>query len=708
MTTGRNLLARVRLAPLPILYAATLVLAACYCLLKWPIFRGDTDLWYYLSGGRYLFQHRSIAHATYFSFISPVRQWVNYSWLFQALVYTLYLFANYYGLIAFRALLYLGTCWCIGCYLFTSFRKRSNLFWPAFVLTLYALVLLPTHLTVRPQMVTYFFIATFLYILEFNRQRAFILPVLSILWCNIQGIDYPIVLLVTGAYTVEYFINRARPAIGLRKLETAFILPVALSMAAPYFTPFGDRLIGVAFRSLHHLALFVSELRPFSRDDVLSLHVTNLTPSYFTLVNVLLAASSLAFITALFSGSRRASWFFLWIGGAALLLRGRWYLTEAVLLNLPVVAAYPVLGWQWSPKRITRSVQAILLGVTLIMPFQYLSTLREQLGIPRRYPVSSRNLPVGVAMFLNHVKIGGFLLSFPDSSSYLRWMTEPRYKIFVDNVEYPYLFSDRDCYIAQNVFFHAEVLANVLLRYDPSFISVPLQFRQFRQLVRQFPEYVLVFVDDAEVLYVNRRKHSEIAEEYALTQFDPFEMGLDYMRTIREEDGRNALLAQLFKLRRIYPDGETINYLIGSLYGQMGDYENGLVYAGVVQRMFPGSPSGFWLAGNLLRGVKRSSEAIASYKSALGRLDASDAKSRMLFQKTIGSTYFEKGKYKEAYSAFRVGIDVTSPDVTREDLYRFLASAIFSHHTEYANQIAGFLASYHPVIRGATDLPPEN
>lgn len=95
---------------LPLDYLLLLCFLSFGYLLAWPIMKTDTDIWYHLCGGRYLYEHHALPQTTYFSFISsPARPWVDYYWWFQAAAYQLYSWFGYYGLIALRALLHKAT-----------------------------------------------------------------------------------------------------------------------------------------------------------------------------------------------------------------------------------------------------------------------------------------------------------------------------------------------------------------------------------------------------------------------------------------------------------------------------------------------------------------------------------------------------------------------------------------------------------------------
>ena len=76
-------------------------------LAAWPILVQDTDIWYHLNSGRYLWTHLALPHDSFFSFVNPPRPLVDYYWLFQATVYGLFSQFGYYGLIALRAALLL-------------------------------------------------------------------------------------------------------------------------------------------------------------------------------------------------------------------------------------------------------------------------------------------------------------------------------------------------------------------------------------------------------------------------------------------------------------------------------------------------------------------------------------------------------------------------------------------------------------------------
>ncbi len=86
-------------------YQVLVLLSFIIYFFSMPIKMGDTDMWYHLNGGRYFWEHMTIPNTSFFSFIDPPREWINYFWGFQALIFKIYENVDYFGLLLLRALL---------------------------------------------------------------------------------------------------------------------------------------------------------------------------------------------------------------------------------------------------------------------------------------------------------------------------------------------------------------------------------------------------------------------------------------------------------------------------------------------------------------------------------------------------------------------------------------------------------------------------
>jgi len=215
---------------------------------------------------------------------------------------------------------------------------------------------------------------------------------------------------------------------------------------------------------------------------------------------------------------------------------------------------------------------------------------------------------------LNHFKVGGRVLNYPNSGGYLRWRSSPAYQIFM-NLEVPFLFPDEDFAMADRVFFTREGLAQGLRRFRPSFITVPFKLVDFRHRISEYSEYVPVFVDDAEVLYVNAQHHPTIASQYVLG-CDPFDLAFNPHRVLSMANPQE-LLATLQQMLAIDGGSEVTQYAAGLLDLQVGATEEALRHAQAAIVCAPRQPRDHWLQADVLARQGARAEALAAYRAGL-------------------------------------------------------------------------------------------
>ena len=301
-------------------YAVAVLFLVGFYFLRWPIVAGDTDLWYHLSGGRYFFQHHALPDSSFFSFLRPQRTYVDYYWLFQALAYWIYRSFGYPGLIALRAALFLSTVSLIGLYLFRYGRRYQSPIILVLFFAAFSLLLLRRSTVLRPHLFTNLMIPLFLLLLEEGSWRKLIwLPLLGILWMNLHGIAYPVMLLIVGVYTFDRLWQSRRDTQGKsKKLWSSAALLIAM-VGVVFCTPHGPALLAVPWRSTRAASLYIDELRPLSFQDLTSVSVSGLVLSYPTLFNLLLLAAVAALILALRSRTCRLPPIVLFAAGCYLL-----------------------------------------------------------------------------------------------------------------------------------------------------------------------------------------------------------------------------------------------------------------------------------------------------------------------------------------------------------------------------------------------------
>ncbi len=523
-------------------------------------------MWYHLNGGRYFFETGSVARTSFFSFIAPQRLWVNYYWLFQVLVYQLFSWFGYMGLIFFRTLLSCATLLMLFFYLYKDQKDRDVLLYYTLLFVFYVLLFLPRSLPVRPHLFSYLLIVIFLYVLEFSvsdtnlystgrpslrpgttgRQRGapptrgypgvprgtsrrvtstpasgypegirlktnwyrgrWLLPPLAALWSNLHGVEYPVMLLVLGAYFVEFVWEQIKETDTPR--DKTYVYPgiLVFSAAAVLCTPHGIRLLAVPFKSIAQVSPFIYELKPLSIYDFIS---------FF---GILFLLAGFVAIAALKKKRMRVSHLILFLGGLALLPEAKRFVNEYALLVLPLLRAYiPIIPA--APRAKALKLVAIVLSVVFMaMPFFFMHSFFSH---PPRYPVSARELPEGVSLFLKRVNATGSILNYPNTGGYLEWELYPGCKIFMD-MQVPFLFTAEDFETARGAYTDQRVLREVITRYRPVFITTPIEMAGFRALIADHPQYRLIFFDDAEVLYVDGSQEPALAEQYEIKSHRPF------------------------------------------------------------------------------------------------------------------------------------------------------------------------------------------
>jgi hypothetical protein len=585
-------------------FCLCLLAAALYHLAIWPIAGTDTDLWYHLNGGRYFCETGSVSRTSFFSFIIPERPWTNYYWLFQVVLFRIFLWSGYTGLIFFRTLLFCATLLTLLFYLCRGKKEGDALLYSSILFVFYVLLFLPRSLPVRPHLFSYLFIVIFLYILEFKPRGArWLLPPLAALWSNLHGVEYPVMLLVLGGYFLEFVRHQMKKHRNTPGSET-YVYPflLVLSAGAILFTPHGFKLLKVPFTSIAHISPFVYELRPLSLYDFIS---------FF---GVLFFLAGLVAVHSIRHGKMRISHLFLFLGGIILLLKGKRFVNEYALLALPLLSGHIPAIAAPPRARVLKPIATALSVVFMAMPFFFMHYF---FSLPPRYPVSARELPEGVTLFLKRANGTGSILNHPNTGGYLEWELYPRHKIFMD-MQVPFLFTEGDFKTVRGAYADPRTLREVIGRYKPIFITAPIEMEGFKALIADHPQYRPIFFDDAEVLYVDGSREPVLASQYEMRSIDPFSL---HSEPVRGGPLDLQVLEELLRLRKVYPAGGVVNAAIVLIYQRQSWYREAIPYAESIISTYPESHLGYKLKADLLLQLRAREEARGLYKKARDRSD---------------------------------------------------------------------------------------
>ncbi|MBI3996410.1 MAG: hypothetical protein HY352_02000 [Candidatus Omnitrophica bacterium] len=659
-----------------LLPVAAFILINLVFYLAWPIIAGDTDLWYHLTAGRYIAQHHAIPHESFFSFLQPPRQYIDYYWFFQVLVYHLHAWWGYPGLLGLRALLYIVTLLIVARMLSTRQSSLSARLYSVAVFMVVAVILQYRFMIVRPHMVSYLCVAAFILILEYYPRWAIYLPLLGLLWMNAHGIVYPVMGLICMAYLIEYVVRRATATLPAAWSARSFLLPLFLCLATVYATPFGARLPNEALIPTDHAAQYIVELTPYSLTQLGTFQFPALLPTQDTLVNLVFLVAFGSALAAAVRGRLRISHAILLLGGAAIMFKHGRFANEFVLLALPILTTHPLVPDEASRPASSPLLVSMLLVLLLAVP---LFITRQLFGDRGRYPLSSQKLPTGVVTFLRTVNTGGSILNHPNAGGYFEWMLLPRYRIYAD-LQAPFLFGDEDIFTAIQTFKNGEVLRKVVAAYHPAFITVPAGQTQFPTLIEPMPQYQKVFFDDEEVLYVDRAQHPEIAARYGLSALDPFQITENdipgYVNAAIRDGKKDGMRGELTRMLDVAPDVRMLNELAGALDKIDGAFAQALPHAQRIIEAYPEFPEGYASKADALREMGRPAEALVFYRKALVR--ANPAIQRKIYR-AMGWTYRLLEQPEAAYQAFARSVKpFASEEIAYDDLYWLGSTALLT------------------------------
>jgi hypothetical protein len=655
-----------------------------YFFLTWPIVAFDADLWTHLNWGRRFFEIGGVPAENFYSFISDPRQTVNYTWLFQVLIFKVFSLSGYQGLIALRTLLGLGTITL----LYLHLRKNQTGMWLAVLLVFYLLVFADRSSDIRPYNFSFFFIALFLYIIEYHPRKCFILPLVAVVWFNLHGIEYPVLVLMVVAFVVEDFLTgwkEKRPLQGEKLWRSVCLVA---SMGAIFATPLGLKLVKVPFTGTSYASMYIDELRRLSVTEIFSFEIKALMPTYATVVHAFVLLAVFIIAVNVFQRKLRLRHLILFAGGVYLFTKGIRFVHEFALLSLPALQTRSIRQATKCPPAVSRPLAVVLAAVVVAVPLVYMNHL---FGNPPRYPFAPGRLPQGVTVFLERIGQGGRILNHPSSGGYLEWRLTPTYRIYMD-MHVPFFFTDADYFRIANAVSDPVVLDRLIARYQPDFISLPFAAPIHRYLQRGNSLYCPVFFDDGELLYVERRRYPAIVRQYGLLRLRPSMLdALDWYRL--GDDDRRSLEGELRRLAEIYPEGRRVGRALAELHLYKKDYPAAAAVAERIIANFPDQPDGYVLKGDALQGAQSWESALAFYRQARDRSNQSSA--ARLYRK-MGGCYIQLGQYPQAYDTLTKGIDFFSPSTDYRDLYWISYSAYRVGRLPEARMLAEFAAEKVP------------
>ncbi len=147
----------------------------------------SVDFGWHLKAGEYIWTTKSIPTHDIFSYIAEGQRWVDSHWLFQLILYGVHDVGGILGVVLLRVTLVVATF----ALLFWTICRKEYLAVTLFVCLL-ALFTSYQRFVIRPELVSFFFLAAFVYCTEHFSERPrlylIVIPLCQAVWANMHGL----------------------------------------------------------------------------------------------------------------------------------------------------------------------------------------------------------------------------------------------------------------------------------------------------------------------------------------------------------------------------------------------------------------------------------------------------------------------------------------------------------------------------------------
>ncbi|MHB1316685.1 MAG: hypothetical protein ACYCZW_02400 [Minisyncoccota bacterium] len=206
-----------------------------------------------LNANEYKISRSALLHTNFFSYTYPDFPFINHHWGYGIFVYLIYIFFGWTGL----SLSYILSIIIAFIILFLLSSKKTPLY-ASIPISIFLIPLIAERTEVRPEGLSYIFIAIFLYILvsfsenKIPKKYLYSLPILTILWVNVHiyAIFSPLLI---GAFLCESIIRKDWEKVKI------YITFITLSALALLISPYGLEGAIYPFKIFENYGYLVAE-----------------------------------------------------------------------------------------------------------------------------------------------------------------------------------------------------------------------------------------------------------------------------------------------------------------------------------------------------------------------------------------------------------------------------------------------------------------
>ncbi len=467
----------------------------------------------FINAGSFEISRQALLHTNFFSFTYPDFPFVNHHWGSGLLSYLVFLGFGFKGLsLVYGGLIIASVLW------FFSVWKNKLSTWVSFPIVLFLIPLIAERTEVRPEGLSYFFMAiviTLLYLYTSNQiQKKWLywIPIISLIWVNTH-IYFIFLPFFVGMFLVETFIHKDSEK--TKNLAITF----GLSALALCLNPYGFAGVFYPFTMFQNYGYLIVENQsiPF----LTNLHVSNPNFLWWRIATLVFIVSSF-FVLQKDKSKFPIAPFGITFVFAILSFFGIRHLTAYGLTLLPTLLCYGYLLYQRpenESRRLLHSIFSIIFSLIILL--SVFINFNNRLPWNTHWGVGLQPKVNASADFVKNFNISGPIFSNYDIGGYIIFHMYPQEKIFVDNrpETYPVDFLQKEYIPMQN----NDLAWNEKLK-KWNFNMIWFNRNDLTPWAQQFlitrtkdPVWAPVFVDDYTIIFLKRNeKNAKVIEQYEL------------------------------------------------------------------------------------------------------------------------------------------------------------------------------------------------
>lgn len=376
----------------------------------------DSDLWWHLANGRWIWDHHAVPLKDFWSFTAYGKAWVNDAWLSGLIYFVWSKIAGLYSLAWWKWIVVI----CTFLFLMRTLYRMSGDWIASYLAVLLSIAIAAPFLDLRPQLFSFLSFVILLACIVHRPKPSAFLPVLLLLWSNLHAVVYfglaALTILLLGDFSRSSPLERRRLVI----LWVCCILACTI-------TPNGPGTMVRPFRYASSSTLFTSIKEwhpPFEAG-----WVWTVSPLYpFAIALFIVSAVILLhqdFRQKLYS--RHLGHLLLGALTLAMSLKSRRFIPLFAIAQTLTVSAVLARLLIFVPLRQTvfPAVIAVALGIALILPYP-----ASSYAFP--YLVQEANFPVETCNFIEYNNLSGKVFAYYTFGSYVTFRTNGRMRVYID------------------------------------------------------------------------------------------------------------------------------------------------------------------------------------------------------------------------------------------------------------------------------------